>query len=169
MAQKSPHLHSATNNDSGARSTVDSHELLAWNPQGTGHRISLAGHPSRYSINPVKQGCTQVKVLYKHFSFKKEHQPWKMNHTWKRPTSSERAIANSNFFSSNMSSWLGKLLLASSLYIALCRRPASDDLSIIVCGVGAAGTTAAKYSVSRSTTWPTIRQTTAKVPKIKRS
>ena len=67
-----------------------------------------------------------------------------MNHTWKRPTSSERAIANSNFFSSNMSSWLGKLLLASSLYIELRRRPAPDDLSIIVCGVGAAGTTAEK-------------------------
>ena len=69
MAQKSPHLHSDKNNDSGARSTVDSHELLAWDPQGTQRRISLAGHPSRYQ--PCTTGLYTGEAVIQTFQFQK--------------------------------------------------------------------------------------------------
>ena len=84
--------------------------------------------------------------------------------TWKRPTSIDSATATSNFFSSNNSCLLGKLLFVSCLYIDICRKSPVEYPGGWSVGLGAAEVGDIDNSTSLSTTCPTIRQTTAKVP-----
>ena len=84
--------------------------------------------------------------------------------TWKRPTSIESATATSNFFSSNNSCSLGKLSFDSCLYIDIRRASPAEPPAGWLVGLSAEEVGEIEVSTSLSTTWPTIRQTTAKVP-----